>query len=248
MIFNRGAAASPSTSPSSRSTIVDEEFGIVPYRRSPQTRFVRIRVTEAGEVRASLPKRAPLYMVHELLDSSRAEIRKLVAAQKARLPRYEDGEQVGHSHRLHVRYATNISEPRARVAGQTIDIVLPVSYQNDSEAAQPFLAAQVRKALKREAQAYLPRRLRHLADMYGFSYERERFGNQKGRWASCSSTGTISMNVALMNLPFELIDYVLIHELAHTRQMNHSPAFWSIVESCMPDYKVRRKALKNENP
>jgi predicted metal-dependent hydrolase len=51
-----------------------------------------------------------------------------------------------------------------------------------------------------------------------------------------------------MNLPFELIDYVLIHELAHTKQMNHSPAFWNIVETCMPDYKQHRKTLKSMSP
>ena len=246
-MLSRTDATSPSTSTRSRAQIVDDEFGVIAYRRSPQARFVRIRIGEDGTIRASLPKRAPLYLVRELVDSSRLEIRKLVSAQKAKQVSYTDGMTIGHSHRLHIEYA-DIAEPHKKVSGQALLITLPHAYRAESDLAHSFITTHVRSALKREAKAYLPRRLRYLADTYGFTYERERFGNQKGRWGSCSSNGTISLNIALMNLPYELIDYVLIHELAHTRQMNHSQAFWKIVEDCMPDYRIHRKALKNENP
>lgn len=246
-MFSRDGATSPSTSARTRTQIVDDEFGVIAYRRSPQARFVRIRIDDDGTVRASLPKRAPLYLVKELVDSSRHEIRKLITAQKAKRVSYTDGMKIGHSHQLHVAFA-DIAEPQKKVSGQALLITLPHEYREREALTHAYVATQVRSALKREAKAYLPRRLRYLADMHGFTYERERFGNQKGRWGSCSSSGTISLNVALMNLSYELIDYVLIHELAHTRQMNHSQAFWQIVETCMPDYRIHRKALKNENP
>lgn len=246
-MFSRADATSPSTSTRSRVQIVDDEFGVIAYRRSPQARFVRLRISEDGTVRASLPKRAPLYLVKELVDSSRIEIRKLINAQKAKQVSYIDGMAIGHSHRLHIEYA-DTTEPHKKVVGQALLITLPHAYRDTPDLVHGFITTHVRSALKREARAYLPRRLRYLADMHGFTYERERFGNQKGRWGSCSSSGTISLNVALMNLSYELIDYVLIHELAHTRQMNHSQAFWKIVEECMPDYRIHRKALKNENP
>lgn len=246
-MFSRAGATSLSTNTRGRSQIVDDEFGVIAYRRSPQARFVRIRIADDGTIRASLPKRAPLYLVKELVDSSRLEIRKLIDAQKAKRVSYIDGMMIGHSHRLHIAYA-DIAEPHKKVSGQALLITLPHSYRNSEDLTHGYIAIQVRTILKREAKAYLPRRLRYLADIHGFTYERERFGNQKGRWGSCSSSGTISLNVALMNLSYELIDYVLIHELAHTRQMNHSRAFWEIVEACMPDYRIHRKALKNENP
>lgn len=246
-MFNRAGATSPSTNTRGRAQIIDDEFGVIAYRRSSQARFVRIRIDDNGAVRASLPTRAPLYLVRELVDSSRLEIRKLVNAQRAKQISYSDGMMIGHSHRLHIEYA-DIDAPHKKVSGQSLLITLPQSFKHRDDLAHDYIATQVRPALKREAKAYLPRRLRYLADMYGFTYERERFGNQKGRWGSCSSSGTISLNVALMNLPYELIDYVLIHELAHTRQMNHSRAFWEIVEACMPEYRVHRKALKNQNP
>lgn len=246
MIFNRDDVASPSTK-KTVSTINDPEFGPVAYRRSAQAHFVRIRVTEDGAVRATLPKRAPLYLARELLDSSRLEIRKMVATQKAKRVSYHDGMMIGRSHRLQISYS-DITAPRKKISGQTIDITLPENHRGHSDLAHDYVSVQVKQALRREAAAYLPRRLRYLANTYGFSYTKERFGNQKGRWGSCSASGTISLNVALMNLPLEMIDYVLIHELAHTKQMNHSPKFWEVVEGCMPDFRVHRKMLKTMSP
>jgi predicted metal-dependent hydrolase len=245
-MFSHVAATSPSTSPK-KAQIIDEEFGVIAYRRTPQARLVRLRVTEDGVVRASLPKRAPLYMVTELVNSSRAEIRKIIEAQHARRVRYESGMTIGHSHRLYIEHAP-VDQPFKKISGQSLLITLPLENKLSDPLIHSYVSLQVKGVLKREAKAYLPRRLRYLADMFGFTYDRERFGNQRGRWGSCSSSGTISLNVALMNLPHDVIDYVLIHELAHTKQMNHSVDFWGIVESCMPDYKERRKILKTMSP
>lgn len=246
-MFNRAATTSPSTRKSRPLSISDDEFGTITCRRSAQARMVRIRVAEDGSVRASLPKRAPLYLVEELLDSSRVEIRKLVLAQKAKRTPYISGMAIGRSHRLLIDYGA-VDKPVGRVKDQVITVNLPDDYHFKQDLTQNFVSGYVKRALRREAAAYLPRRLSHLADTFGFTYERERFGNQSGRWGSCSSSGTISLNVALMNLPLELIDYVLVHELSHTRHMNHSSAFWETVELCMPGYKQHRTLLKTMSP
>jgi predicted metal-dependent hydrolase len=103
-------------------------------------------------------------------------------------------------------------------------------------------------ALRMEAMSFLPKRLSFLAEKFGYSYEKVRFSHSSGRWGSCSTSGTISLNIAMMKLPFELIDYILLHELSHTTQMNHSEKFWKQVEASDPLYKQHRAALKKESP
>ena len=139
-------------------------------------------------------------------------------------------------------------ETTVKTSGLVISVEYPETLFHTDAKVQRALRPHLQKALQKEARAYLPRRLSYLADKYGFRYERIRYGTQKGRWGSCSSSGTISLNVGLMLLEPELIDYVLVHELCHTKQMNHSANFWSSVESCIPDYKERRKILKTKNP
>ena len=75
-------------------------------------------------------------------------------------------------------------------------------------------------------------------------YKRIRIGDQRTRWGSCSSKGTISYSWRLILMPEEIQDYVVVHELAHRREMNHSPKFWSIVASVLPDYQKRKKILQ----
>ena len=74
-------------------------------------------------------------------------------------------------------------------------------------------------------------------------YQRVTIRNQKTRWGSCSSKGNLNFNYRLFYLPEELLDYVVVHELAHRRYMNHSPQFWQEVETYCPDYETCRKKL-----
>jgi predicted metal-dependent hydrolase len=117
---------------------------------------------------------------------------------------------------------------------------LQLSHHQHQDAVQ-----LLRHWLRCKAQQELPPRLRAAADKYGFSYVRASIRSQKSRWGSCSSKGTISLNDQLMFLPADTVNYLLIHELCHTRQMNHSARFWQLVESCCAEFKQHEVRLNN---
>lgn len=244
LLFRRRGATSPSIK--LRGTITDTEFGDVMYRRSHTSRYVKLRLLPDGSLSASLPYRAPVRMITELIDNSRDELREHIRNQTPR-PTYGDGQMIGKSHKL-VIIASPRPTPTHSFSHQSLVVKLPESWSITSSTAQNYLRDVCARALRKEAEAYLPRRLRHLAQQYGFSYVKVRYGNPKGRWGSYSSNGTISLNVALMNLPLEVIDYVLIHELCHSRHQHHQPSFWAEVAKYLPDYKELRRTLKSYSP
>lgn len=225
-------------------SIHDEEFGEITVRRSVRSRSVKISVAPGGTLRASLPPYAPLIILKRLISSSRAQLRKMLEQQPTAYT-LEDGMEIGKSHRLVVERADSTS---VRRKGQRIVVSLADGDSLARPVTEKMVRSVIKDALRIEAKSYLPKRLSYLAEQLGCTYEKARFSHASSRWGSCSSHGTISLNIALMKLPFELIDYVIIHELSHTKQMNHSPKFWMLVESADPDYKVHRKELKKHSP
>lgn len=223
----------------------DTEFGDITIRRSKLSRHVRLSVAPNGRLRISMPPYAPLFLAKRLLASSRASVRTMLARETQASTPLADGMQIGKSHSLHVQSAQTSQVTRR---DRRIVAMLAPGDTLKTPAIQSAIREHTIKALRKEAKSYLPKRLAYLAAQHEFTYQSIRFSHASSRWGSCSSSGTISLNIALMKLPFELIDYVLIHELCHTRQMNHSQRFWSSVEHCLPDYKKRRTQLKKENP
>jgi predicted metal-dependent hydrolase len=224
--------------------IHDEEFGKITIRRSARASQVRLRVAPDGTLRASLPLYAPTFLVKRLIKTSRPELRQLLS-QSVPETRYEDGMRIGKSHSLLVVQANTMSVTRK---GQHIIVNLPAHKSLGDTDVVRLVRDAIIAALRVEAKSYLPKRLAYLAQSLGFDYKKVRFSHASGRWGSCTTAGTISLNIALMKLPFELIDYVIVHELAHTRQMNHSQDFWALVAVGDPDYKTHRRSLKQEAP
>lgn len=101
----------------------------------------------------------------------------------------------------------------------------------------------MRKQGVRRAVEHIPERVAHYASIMGVSYGRITIREQKTRWGSCSDKGNLNFNWKLVLMPEEVLDYVVVHELAHRKEMNHSKEFWKIVEKVFPDYKERRKTL-----
>ena len=109
---------------------------------------------------------------------------------------------------------------------------LSICYQSKDQAVK-----LLRNWIRTKAKQILPLMLSEVASKFDFVYERTSIRSQKSRWGSCSSSGTISLNDQLLFMPADTVSYLLIHELCHTRHMNHSHQFWNLVENCYPDYK-----------
>ena len=111
-------------------------------------------------------------------------------------------------------------------------------------ADQNPLSPEDIRLLADQALRELPPRIAAYAGQMGVTYGRVTIRNQKTRWGSCSSKGNLNFNCLLMLTPREVQDYVIVHELSHRKEMNHSPKFWEVVEEVLPDYKKRRKWLR----
>ena len=97
---------------------------------------------------------------------------------------------------------------------------------------------------KETARALVNERLAVLNSAYGFKYGRIAIRNTKSRWASCSKKGNLNFNYRVVYLRQDLLDYLLVHELCHLQEFNHSKKFWELVARTIPDYKTLRKQLK----
>lgn len=225
--------------------IQDAEFGAITVRRSKLSRHIKLKVDQRGNVSISMPPRAPLFLAKTLLAESRPQIRKHLAVAQSNQAILQHGDVIGKTHKLSLVRGDDFT---SRLSGTELHVTTPHGADIASPQVQQFIKQAALKALRTQSKAYLSRRLATLAQSHGFRYSAVRFSNAGTRWGSCSSSGTISLNIWLMQLPFELIDYVIIHELSHTEHMNHSPRFWALVESIMPDYRERRRALKSERP
>lgn len=111
---------------------------------------------------------------------------------------------------------------------------------------EPALTNADIEKLCQKALSVIPDKVKYYAEIMGVTYGRITIRNQKTRWGSCSSKGNLNFNCLLMLMPDKVLDYVVVHELCHLKQMNHSKKFWMEVERYMPDYKNYKKWL-NEN-
>lgn len=210
---------------------------ITVYKRRG-TRRMNLRIV-GNQIRITQPAWLPYASGVQFAHKNREWIDK----QRKKIPTQlvEHGLLVG-------KERTVVFEPsdllRTRITSTHIIICVPVTMQYSDATVQQLAVAAIKRALKKEAELTLPERLAYCAEKYGFSYKSVYCKSMRTRWGSCNNNKEITLNIFLMMVPWELIDYVLIHELAHTKHLHHGDGFWQEVAAVMPDYKERRKQLK----
>ncbi|MBQ6922715.1 MAG: M48 family metallopeptidase [Clostridia bacterium] len=109
----------------------------------------------------------------------------------------------------------------------------------------PPITTEELKMLKEKTENHLREKLPYYAELIGVTYGKVTVRRQKSKWGSCNIDGNLSFNLYLAALPTEAFDYVIIHELCHRKRLDHSPAFWKLVEKFCPDYKRLRFEVRN---
>ncbi len=107
------------------------------------------------------------------------------------------------------------------------------------------LSKEELQELATQAMKLIPQKVHYYAQIIGVTYGRITIRNQRTRWGSCSGKGNLNFNCLLLLMAEEVLDYVVVHELCHRKEMNHSARFWEEVEKILPDYRQRRKWLKD---
>jgi predicted metal-dependent hydrolase len=220
-----------------------EGIGDVALYKRRGVSHVRLSVASSGNIRITLPMWTP-YKVGIDFAKSRADWIK----QQVKPPKLmHDSQIVGQAHKLHFVTTTGHTVT-SRVAGGRILVGLPRTMAFDDPKAQSTAQSASIRALRKEAEQFLPGRLQQLAELHGFTYSSVQIKRLKGRWGSCNQQKEIVLNCFLMQLPPKLIDYVIIHELVHTRIMAHGPAFWEEVGKYVTSLPMVRKAMRSHQP
>lgn len=224
-------------------TVYIEEIGTITLHKRANARSIRLSITQAGVSRVTLPSWVPYRAGIAFARSKAAWIAEQLPDQIV----LTQGFTVGIAHHISFEAGTG-SGVSTRLSGNQVRILLPTGVSWRSEAAQAAARTAAIRALKKEAKQILPSRLRLLADQHGYNFNSVSIKQLSGRWGSCTAQTDITLNCYLMKLPLNLIDYVLLHELAHTRVMAHGKLFWDEMSRYSPNLAHLRTEIKTHKP
>ena len=218
--------------------------GEVILQNNRRSRHVRIKVVSKQSIRVTLPYWVPYTSAFKFIKSQT----NWIVNQQLHFNSLIDKQPIGKAHHLHFQYDFSSQLPSARIKRSEILVTIPGNMLSDDPTAQTTARRACMRALQQEAQNLLPQRMCSLAENHGFTYQKVNTRHLKSRWGSCNQDNVISLNVFLMQLPWQLIDYVLLHELVHTKVHNHSPKYWKVLQQYLPNAKQLRREIRQYHP
>jgi predicted metal-dependent hydrolase len=220
-------------------------IGIIQITKRKTNRSIRLSISSDGQVKVSIPTWVPYQAgVHFAQTKKDWIIQHQTEAQPRLL---ESGQPLGKAHHLYLEASQNAESVSTRLKETQALVIYPERYNLSDPVVQKSARQVAIRALRNEAEALLPQRLEMLATAGNFTYKSVQVKQLKRRWGSCSQRGDIVLNLFLMQLPWTLIDYVLWHELTHTKHLHHGAGFWDELTSHLPDAKQLRKQIKAYN-
>ena len=217
-------------------------YGDIYITVNPRARRIIMRATN-GKIEVTLPPQADKNDLFRALEKHGEKLLqqcclkredKITPDYKVETPGFTFTLQAGNRKEFYIKYS-----------GTHATLLYPADTQFDTPAMQEWLGRVRITALRNIAQRELPPRLKELADKHGFRYTRVTLRDSHSRWGSCSNRASISLSIYLQLLPQHLSDYVLLHELCHTIELNHSDRFWALMDKVTKgNAKSLRKQLK----
>ena len=217
-----------------------------PYQiiQSSRAKYVRIKLSNSGDLCVVLPRGISAKFAHKFIKDKalwvEKNLQKMPDTEPGKLPEKLDllllseywtiEYVIDDNQRIHL---TELPGQKLRVSGETMMI-------GNTE----ILYKSINQWCRKKAKKTFNHMLEQLAEEHGFHYQSLSIRTQKTRWGSCSNKKNINLNAKLLFMPTEVVRYVMIHELCHTIEMNHSHRFWALVEECDPNFKKNRSLLK----
>lgn len=226
--------------------IIEFDFGEVVFRVNKRSKHVRIKIHPQQGVVVSMPENCPINRAINFVIEKELWIRKSldkVSKTKSQETVFDENTSFKtFAHQL-VLCRHDKASLRMEARKGELKIFYPATASVQHNKIQDFVRMSILKVLRYEAQKHLPKRTKELAQANGLEVNVVRVRNNKTRWGSCSAQNNINLNIHLMRLPQELIDYVIYHELAHVKVKNHSAKYWAYLEKLLPGAKMLDKKL-----
>ncbi|OFZ67661.1 MAG: hypothetical protein A2V79_10780 [Betaproteobacteria bacterium RBG_16_56_24] len=210
-------------------------------KRSSKRRSIGLMIDDRGLI-VSVPARASEKWLQSVLrDKAHWVVEKLNGWQACKPPetRWADGGKIDYlGELLTLRVAQGLFPAPAHLRGSELWVFVA------DGSGMDLIEQAVSRWYRDEAEQFFAQRVAHYASLLKAAPRAVKLSSAKTQWGCCTARGTVHLNVQLIKLPQRLVDYVVAHELAHLRELNHSAAFWELVESVCPDYASLRKEIR----
>lgn len=220
-------------------------IGVITIIKRRGNRNIRLSFDSRGQVRVSLPYYAPYAAGVNFARTKRSWI---ISHRPASPKLLIGGQLVARKYQLVFKPSMTSARPGARLMSGEIVVTHPAQMMASSDSVQTVARRGAVRAIKKEAEEILPPRLASLANLHGYKYNSVTVKPLKTRWGSCDQSGNIKLNIYLVELADELIDYVLLHELAHTKFQHHQANFWAEMRRHLPNVDQLKKRARAAQP
>jgi predicted metal-dependent hydrolase len=226
----------------------DSDIGKIKIIRKKGIKNFNIRLKPFDPVTLTAPNRASNHQILDVIFRKKAwilEKQKINRTIENARTTFEENSIIKTYSSTFTIKKGNTNRMQLQGSKPEFRILVPEKISTKTPEFQEGIREIIHFVLRSEAKLYLPKRVHELASKFDFRYGKLSFRNNKSRWGSCSNRGNISLNIHLMRLPEHCIDYIIIHELCHTKHPNHGPGFKNLLYTIMPEAPKIEKELRN---